>query len=146
MTTRKSGPRRRGDLSRLTADQKEELFRGRSFVDCLAFTSLDDMRVAWELHRDDLRDEWSLNNPPATRCFAEWLFEITPKFGERPLTPAARKLISPAMADRWRRHGILHTNTTPPMQEPQHEFLYQHGLIDGPEYVDAVSMSQTANS
>jgi len=96
------------------------------------FASENEMREAWEIHRDELRDEWRRENPPATRCFAEWLFELVPAYGERRTTPLWDRT-SAQYADNWRIHGILHLETTPPAQESQAAYLARNGELDADE-------------
>jgi hypothetical protein len=54
-----------------------------------------------------------------------WLFELVPQYGER-------RVIDPkfgAYRANWLTHGILHTDTEPPIQEPEAEYLKRHGLL-----------------
>ncbi|MGA2063175.1 MAG: hypothetical protein ABSG67_22105 [Thermoguttaceae bacterium] len=146
MTIRKQGPRRRGDLSFLTVDEKHELFFGRAITDCLGFQNDSEMEIAWRLHRESLRQEWIDNNQPGTRCFAEWKFEIIPEHGERKTTEFFDRHCAP-YRQRYLRHGVLHTgHSTPPLQESEHEFLHRHGLINEWEYTQAVEIENSFNA
>jgi hypothetical protein len=98
----------------------------------LSFESEEEMSAAWKLHRRELRAKWAEENPPGTRCFAEWAFEIAPKFGERRMTAAGAAIVSHRGA--WERHGILHTHLVPAAQEPEAVFLFRNGIIDREEY------------
>ena len=124
---------RRQDLQVLVPNSglEEQLLTGSGWFEDL---DADALRDAWELHRDEVRQKWAAENPPGTRCFAEHLFEIVPKFGER-------RIIDPRIEphrNNWLTMGILHTRTWPPIQEAEHEFLYRHGIIGWAEYQAAI--------
>jgi hypothetical protein len=132
MTLRRLGRQRKNDISFLTVDEKCELFHGRPYFAVLAFHSDEEMLQAWKTHRKELRKEWAENNPPGTRCFAEWVFEIYPKFGERKTTEFFEKHCSPYRVKHL-LHGILHTHGIPPLQETELEFLQRHNLLTAEE-------------
>ena len=139
MVQRISRRERLGDLAELTGEQERQLLHGRGFLVPSPFRSLEEMEPAWKLHRDTLREKWAAQHPPGTRCFSEWVFELVPQFGERQTTEYFRREHQQA------RHqfvimGILHTNTWPPMQEAEHEYLYRHGVLDETEYQEAVAL------
>ena len=93
--------------------------------------SNDELRLIWQEHRTYLRQRWRAEHGPGSRCFAEWLFEIIPKHGERLVLPGGKCLIE--HRDGWTKRGVLHTHLLPPGQEPQVEFLRRHGLLDEDE-------------
>jgi hypothetical protein len=107
------------------------LLNGRGYFAHLELSD-EDFPEAWELHRDALRAEWAANNPPGTRCFAEWLLEIVPKFGERP-TNEYWTPMHEHYRNNWLTRGILHLDDGMGMQEPEHEFLFRHGIVDQAE-------------
>ena len=117
----------------LDVDQRHELLHGHAMFLCHVFESVDEMRDAWRLHREAIREEWAENNPPGTRCFAEWLLELVPKFGERRTTPQWEEQCA-EYRENWLRWGILHLHTIPPAQEPEYQFLYRNHVIDLREY------------
>lgn len=100
------------------------------------------MNEAWRQNRDELRDQWQRENPPGTRCFAEWLFELVPAYGERRVTehwgPCA------PFRQNWLTRGILHTNCIPPLQESQRAYLFRNGVIDRAEYDAAERLTDQA--
>jgi hypothetical protein len=96
------------------------------------------MRAAWELHAESLRAEWAEVRAPGTRCFAEWLFVIVPKHGERPTT-ANWDARHEQHRKRWLKFGLLDTHCWPAMQEEEHEFLHRIGYIGDEEYAAAVA-------
>lgn len=92
------------------------MLHGRGYLVGDALTD-EAMRDAWELHRESLRAEWAAENPPGTRGFSEWLCEIIPRHGERPVTrwwTAEHERHRAA----WLLHGVLHTRTWPESQNP----------------------------
>jgi len=132
MTTRRIGLRRRNDLSDLTFDQRRELLHGCPLMGPMfGFASENEMREAWELHRTALREEWRRENRPATRCFAEWLFELVPAYGERRTTKSWERC--EPYRENWLTHGILHTSTEPPLQESQAEYLQRNDELQPEE-------------
>jgi hypothetical protein len=127
---------RRADLAELTSEQERQLLHGAAFIVPYPFRTLDEMRPAWEIHRDRLRGKWAAEQPVGTRCFAEWAFELIPKFGERRATECYR----PEHQEHGQQlltMGILHTSSWPEMQEPEHEYLFRNGVIDAAEYAAA---------
>jgi hypothetical protein len=110
---------------------KYELFHGRGYEFAGTFPDQETMRAAWELHRDALREEWRNTNPPGTRCFAEWLFELVPTYGERRTT----RFYEPMRPYRenWLVQGILHTHLVPAAQESEAEYLDRHNLLSDTE-------------
>ena len=109
----------------LTQDIRRSLLHGRAFFEQ---PTIEVLRQAWEQHRDAIRFEWAENHEPDTRCFAEWLFELVPEYGER--RPTARWL---ANGDQhrasWTKFGILHLHTQPPSQESEGDYLRRNGLL-----------------
>jgi hypothetical protein len=91
------------------------------------------MFSAWQQNRESLRRVWADNHAPGTRCFAEWLFEIIPKFGERRLTTFGEKI----RRECYLKHGILHTHGYKPLQEDEHIYLFRNGVIDSWEFSQA---------
>ena len=126
---------RKADVSSLSVDQKRDLLYGKPFIVPAGFQDEDEMRRAWEAHREALLEEWQEKQPPGTRPFAMYLFELVPEFGERRTTPHFK----PAWRANWLEHGLLHTHLLPPMQEPEAEYLLRHGVIDEWEYEQAFS-------
>ena len=126
--------RTRPDLQVLHASLEEELLTGLPFFvgDGASFRNLEDFRAAWEIHRDRLRAEWRNSRGPGRRCFAEWLLELIPQYGPRRTTRAYAEHCQQYEPPRllW---NILHTNTVPPWQEPERDYLDRHGLLDGKE-------------
>jgi hypothetical protein len=122
---RRRAPRRRGDMVELSPSQEYHLLHGNGF---LPFDFVDDeqMQDAWDTHREALMAKWFEEYPADTRPFAWWLFEGVPDYGERPVI---LKNWNPAYRKNWSYHGILHTNTIPPIQEPEGEFLRRVGEI-----------------
>jgi len=135
MATRRQGPQRYGNLSELTLNQEYELLHGHPLISFFGFQDDEEMEIAWKIHQQELRDAWQSNHPPGTRCFAEWLFEIIPQFGERLLTDAGKAILP--HRKNWETHGILHTRLIPPAQESEAEFLHRHGLINAWEFSQA---------
>jgi hypothetical protein len=140
MATRRTARSRRTDveiaLDELGFCRTWELMHGRvTVID--AFESEDAMRAVWEAHRDEILDRWRAENPPGTRPFCQWSFEIVPAHGERPTTEHWTAEHE-RHREAWTSHGILHTHGWPnPLQQPEHEFLYEHGLIDYGEHEEA---------
>jgi hypothetical protein len=132
MVVRKIGRQRKADLTMLSRDMEHELLRGKPFIFTGIDTPLEELREAWAIHRGALLNEWLESNPPGTRPFAMYLFELVPKFGERKLTPAGKDLVE--YRDNWTMRGLLHTHLSPPAQEPECEYLFRHGVIDAAEY------------
>jgi hypothetical protein len=133
MAVRRLAKRRGAKIEELTFGQRFDLLTGTEMILGTGFSDTNDMRAAWELHRDSLRAEWASEHAPGTRCFAEWFFEIVPKCGERPTT----KYFTAKHAAHREAHlirGIMHTNTLPEMQESEHRFLHRHGIIDDAEF------------
>lgn len=126
------GYQRRQQVDILSYFQEVELFHGKAMALNFQFESTERMRDAWELHRDTLREKWAETHAPGTRCFAEWLFEIIPQYGERPITADGSALLP--YRKNWEKHGVLHTHLRPEAQEPEHVFLFRHGIIDQAEF------------
>jgi hypothetical protein len=110
-------------IDSLDEDQIRDLLYGEGWFE--GFTDATAMKRAWELHREVLREAWSKDNPPGTRCFAEWCFEIVPKHGERRTT----EHFPEHLRGKLLRHGILHTRTWPAFQENEGEYLQRHNLL-----------------
>ena len=130
MTTRRTTQKRRADLTTLSVDQKRDLLYGKPFIVHAGFQDEDEMRRAWEAHREALLEEWRDKRPPGTRPFSMHLFELVPKFGERRTT----RHYKPAIGADWLKHSILHSNTVPAMQESEPEYLLRNGVIDPWEF------------
>lgn len=86
-------------------------------------------REAWDYYRDRIREPFIKANP-GKRPYAEWVFELVPAYGER-------RIIRENTLDReaWTQWGILHTNTIPPIQEPERDYLERHGLLTADERI-----------
>jgi hypothetical protein len=125
---------RRPQVEELSIDLERDLLYGFS---CLVQEHEEaTFEAAWQLHRDYIRAKWRAAKGPGGCPFAEWYFEIIPKFGERPTT----KWWTPEheeYRDNFLKHGVLHTHTIPPFQQSEHEFLLDHGLIDEEEFQQA---------
>jgi hypothetical protein len=106
----------------LTPDLKRALLHGRAFVQQ---PTIEILRQAWQQHGDDLRAEW-ISQHPGTRPFAEWLFDLIPRYGERRIVDPRFR---PEYRQAWLRYGILHTHTFPPNQEPEIDYLRRHQLL-----------------
>lgn len=120
--------RRRTSGECLTPDVEAELLHGRPWLSGEGVDDLDILRHAWETHRAEVLAKWASEHPAGTRPFGFWLFEAVPQYGERPTTPRWNEFCEP-YRERWLKHGILHTNTFPPSQEPEVDFLRRHGLL-----------------
>ncbi len=131
--TRRAQQRRAGVGLRLDPDLVVELMTGLSYFHDEHIVSNEALRTVWESHRDQIRQLWRDEHGPGTRCFAEWLFEVIPRYGERPVLPGCQELIE--YRSGWTRRGILHR----PGQQPEVEFLRRHGLLDEAEVVSSVS-------
>jgi hypothetical protein len=106
-----------------------QLARGRPFSLSASgqFASLGDMEQAWSDNRDQVQSWWKTNMPPGTRCYAAWLFDILPKLRLPYIMP---ELPYETKAD-FPKHF-------PPIDGPEHVFLFEHKLIDAAEYNAAV--------
>lgn len=133
MTKARGRRQRRASIAELTSEQRVQLLHGRPLFDWDHPLTTDEMRLAWEQHRDDLKAEWAAKHSPGTRCFCEWLFDIVPRFGERPTTPYFNEY-HVHQREAFLRNGLLHTCTSPLMQEEEHEYLFRNKLIDAAEY------------
>ena len=131
--TRRSQPRKQA-IADLSGGHKLAMFYSCRGTQDFFFSDIETMRLAWEIHREEIRAEWRDAHPKGTRCYAEWLFEICPKYGERKTTPYFEKLCeeTPSLREQLMSDGILHTDTIPEFQEPQSEFLRRHGLLESP--------------
>lgn len=130
---------RQQQIDELNGSLEYDLLHGSPFFSLpgCEFEDLDLMCKAWRLHRDELRTKWTATEPPGTRCFAEWCFELVPKYGERRTTKYWNEHHE-EFRDQHLKHGILHTHTIPAMQEPEHEYLRRHEIINDAEYQAAV--------
>ena len=124
--------KRKADVHELDISRERILLYGRGFAFISDFADTDEMQRAWQLHREEIRAKWAAENLPGTRCFAEWLFEIVPRFGERATTEFWTDEHE-RHRENWLLHGILHVHTIPPIQEPEAEYLARHGLLDEAE-------------
>src|SRR4051812_29159118 len=112
---RRLRPRRRTNLNALTACQRNELANGWPVhPGGPGFEDLDEMRAAWEMHRDAMIARY-VEHLPGRRPFAAWLFDIAPKFGERPIIDPefTRDQFKQSPASRENRYGVLHTHLWP---------------------------------
>jgi hypothetical protein len=115
----------RQDFWDLDANLEYELLTGRALIPACGFASEEDMRAAWDQHRDRLLAEW-IKEKPCSRPFGWWKFEGVPRHGERPIIC---ERFEAKYKPNWEKHGILHTNTVPPIQEPERDFLRRHGEL-----------------
>ena len=138
MVARREARRRRGDFAVLSSEQRWQLLNGRPLFESEQMP-VEDMQMAWEVHRDELKAEWKATRGPGRRCFAEWLFEIVPQYGERPTTPYFDENHA-QHREALLKHGLLHTHTWPPMQEPEAEYPFRNGVIDEAEYLAACEL------
>ena len=132
---RRTTRRKQFDVENITVSHRQELLRGSPFFngpDASFMGDIDHLRAAWEFHRDDLREKFIAENP-GTRPFAEWLVEIVPKYGERPVLVERDDVIE----QEDRRYGILHSSVhcvgvgggwDDTYQETEKSFLDRHGL------------------
>jgi hypothetical protein len=130
-TRRRRAQERRVSVRGLDLDVARELLTGGSYFHGAQDLTDDDLRRAWNEHRGYLRRKWQTENGRGSRCFAEWLFEIVPKHGERRVLPGSEFLIEHRA--NWAKRGILHTLLERPGQEPEIEFLRRHGLLTDSE-------------
>jgi len=118
-------------------DVRRMLLYGRGFfIGRMDRPSIEELGEYWAAYRDDLVREWLQSNLPGTRPLGQWRFEIIPEHGERPIVDA------PNGFDR-RGHellGVLHLLDSMGVQQPEHEFLFEHNLIDQTEYQAAVAL------
>ena len=84
-----------------------------------------DLRAAWRDHRATIRDKF-IADRPGHRPFGEWLCEIAPKFGPRPLIDK----LTEGQKSLAEKFGIVHMNCWPPIQESEPEFLARHNLLE----------------
>jgi hypothetical protein len=135
-TNRRSRNTRRVQLDRtavfaeLEINIRQELLTGTPFFSPGLTT--DELRYFWEQFADEIRSAWKEKNPPGTRCFSEWAFEIIPKHGERKVTPEFERRCREELGFRERltKHGILHTHTWPAFQESDADYLRHNGLLE----------------
>jgi len=137
---RKTKRRGQFDVENITVSRRQELLRGRPFLigrTASFMGDVDHLRAAWEIHRDDLRKQF-INTNPGERPFAEWLFEIVPKYGERPVL-VERNTVTEQDATMY---GILHSSVRcvgigggwdDTYQETEESFLDRHGLLTDAE-------------
>ncbi|MCE5267223.1 MAG: hypothetical protein LLG00_05000 [Planctomycetaceae bacterium] len=138
MVVRRHARRRIGDFGELTFNQRWELLFGSPMLIPGDFGGEDEMRMAWDGHRDEIVAEFIERRGSGKRPFAQWMFEIVPAHGERPVTGT----FPDGCDGNWRLHGILHTHLQPPAQEAEHRFLYRIGIIDRDEYEEAEAAYQ----
>ena len=118
---------RRGDVEPLDGDRAMHLAYGYDVFGG-GFTSADELLRSWAVHGAVILPAW-LERFPGYRPFA-WWFEVAPRHGERRILPGQEH-----DAEIWRegnrnRHfGLLHTETIPPIQESQTEFLERKKLF-----------------
>ena len=138
MVARRQSRSRRPDLSVLDKDMTRELLDGQPWFN--RGRPIEELEEAWRLHHREIQELWARDNPPGTRCFGEWLFEIVPVHGERKITKDGEQLMP--YRRNWERRGILHTHLVPAAQEPEHVFLFRVGYIDEAEYRQAEAASK----
>ena len=114
-------PRRR-DIVQLDDEVQRILLYGQGFFETQEPVSDETLQAAWTMHRDHLREKWQNEEAPGTRCFGEWLYELTPKYGERRVTEGWSEEHERHRAKHLIR-GILHMTTIPPVQESEAEYL-----------------------
>jgi len=68
---------RRPDLEALDFNQEEHLIFGEPFLPGLGFRSSEEMKVAWDVHRERLLAAY----PGVMRPFASWKFDLLPVYG-----------------------------------------------------------------
>ena len=122
----RQGPGRRTSHINLTDDEKRELETGMSYDNPFC-GDVDLLAAAWESHRGKLLPAW-IKQRPGTRPYAWWVCEGVPQFGERRVT-AEWSREHEQHRENWSRWGILHTNTVPPLQEPQRAYLERNQLL-----------------
>ena len=140
----RSGLRRRNlapDREAILSDPNlmQDLRRGRAFRPDRSFETVDDMREAWELVRDDVLPAF-IRKYPGRRPFAWWIFDHGK---ERPLSRKFMKEIGiteemlrfDKPKNREARFGFVHTRMFNPatglhLQEPEEEYLDRHGLLE----------------
>lgn len=122
--------RRRGEVAELDISQTRHLLHGDGYFRD-DFADLEQMRAAWNFHRDTLMAEFAERYGPGLRPFCWWLFEGAAKYGERPV-------IRPDFDDRDRSiyttHGILQTRIFPRLQESEYVFLRRVGELGDDEW------------
>lgn len=116
---------RRADASHLTPDQRQQIERGDSYFG--GFGTIEHFQAAWDEQGEELTATW-MKERPGSRPFAWWLLEGVPVHGERKTTAywTAEHQLN---RDAWLTWGILHTETRPPLQESEAEYLNRHGLL-----------------
>jgi hypothetical protein len=126
-TRRKVGQRRRENVNTLSRDMCYALVAGRSYFGPLIGGDypVETLRIAWQKHAGDIK-EACLEAFPGCRCFAEWMFELVPKYGERRVVDGRLK---PEHRQNWLRYGILHTHVMPRFQESETAYLLRNGLL-----------------
>ncbi len=114
---------RRQQVGDLDASLLYELLTGRGYWS--HFPDAAALAAAWEYHRPWILPLW-LETAPCSRPFGWWLCEAVPRHGERRVIDDT---LDDDVLDHWRRHGVLHSCTHPPIQESQAEYLGRHGLM-----------------
>jgi hypothetical protein len=124
----------------LTEFQEFHLLHG-GFTLLAGFVDRDMMEDAWQAHRPRLLREY-IAQKPGRRPLAWWLFEGVPRYGERPVIREVR----PEYLEREREqtHGLLHTHTHLPIQEPEADFLRRHGVLSRAEWERAQERREEA--
>jgi hypothetical protein len=95
--------------------------------------SLEELSTYWREHRQELIDEWKKTHGPGSRPFGQWLLEIVPEHGERPVVDPPEDF----EREGFELCGILQTADSMGLQEFEHEFLYARGVIGADEYAAA---------
>ncbi|MCX7428814.1 MAG: hypothetical protein NTW96_24710 [Planctomycetia bacterium] len=133
--SRKTKRFHRSDFTILSKSQEAVLRFGRPYFHTAggSFASIEDLAAAWEIHGERILVEWSESHEPGTRPFGWWACEGVPEFGPRTTTPRYEELLRQyprvyGPGGDWHHFGILHTNTTPPFQESEAEYLERHCL------------------
>lgn len=126
---------RRHCVHTLDASLEFELQTGQGMLE--SFPDVETMRAAWEIHREQIIEEW-ITEKPGTRPFAWWLFEGVPRHGER-LTTAAWTSFYGGNRRLHELHGILHTQYFPPAQEEESKYLLRHGYLSPEEQAESMT-------
>src|SRR5262249_49076325 len=127
-TNRKRRPQpRRTEVAELEWNLRYELLHGRPMI--YPEHDLDTLTAAWVLHRVALLEEW-IAEQPGTRLFAWYFFVGVPKYGERRVIDTR---LTAEELNGWRVRGILHTDTIPPLQEPEVVYLHRNKVMSPEE-------------
>jgi hypothetical protein len=146
---------RRLDLENLTPAQRRHLLSGTVYVDEGGFRDAETFRLAWDMHRDSLTEEWIQSERKhwsMVRPFAWWFADHGK---ERPIVSplfSADEIEASRNGEhRFENFGFLHTTCwkvtgkAPDyvfhhMQEPEGDYLDRLNLLSDEErkYLDAL--------